>query len=132
MNKPKISKNLFTRIHNVNVLKRKKEKNHPDSPCLGGIDKKIDILSNYIKNDLDSVVGFFCENFPNEVFTTENVYNFICECTDVFPLYLERKQELIYEIRCYLENNKSLMYVMDNCSSKNGFIRSKCFITHYL
>lgn len=131
MNKPKISKNLFTRIHNVNVLKRKKEKNHPDSPCLGGIDKKIDILSNYIKNDLDSVVGFFCENFPNEVFTVENVFNFVRSFLNFPDLSDKEKEQVKSYIRFHLEKNKSLMFVLDNCSGRNGFMKSKSFISPY-
>jgi hypothetical protein len=129
MNKPKISKNLFTRIHNVNVLKRKKEKFNIDSPCLGGVDKKIDILSNYIKNDLDAVAGFFCENFPNEVFTADNVFNFVRERVSNDLLTFEERREVLSEISFHLERNKSFMFVMDNFSGRNGFMNRKPFIS---
>lgn len=135
MNKPKISKNLFIRIHNVNILKRKRDNmNVVDALHLNQVCSKIDILSNYIKNDLDSIVGFFCENFPNEVFTVGNVFNFVRERVSNDLLTFEERQEVLSEISYYLERNKSLMFVMDNSSAsgKNGFIRSKCFITHYL
>lgn len=43
MNNPKVSKNLFTRIHNVNVLKRKRDKmNVVDALHLNQVCSKID------------------------------------------------------------------------------------------
>lgn len=44
-------------------------------------------------------------------------------------LTFEERREVLSEISFHLERNKSLMFVMDNCSGRNGFMKSKPFIS---